>query len=286
VNAIEQQQMKDKCAYEEGVKFLLQFPGMTQEILESFFIPDSQPHTLPLNSIYENMLLSATNVGRNINTVRKHIGHPWFDDAAHKIWDDTKAKLFHFDPKIIEETFGEDWEKWGNVWTAIATNTSQPPRTVERFCKTIISAAHFINQFTSADDFYNWIEFFDHDSRARAALPMLIEAEVYGYGFALSCDFIKGLGYPNFPKPDLHLIDICRGLGLCSSQATPYEVYKTTIRAAQNANVTPYAYDRVFYVIGSENFFQESNTIKRPPNMTNTKTAFIERTLPILADIK
>jgi hypothetical protein len=286
MNALEQQQIRDKCAYDEGVNFLLQFPGMTQEILESFFIPDSQPNALSLNEIYERMLLSATNVGHNINTVRKHIGHIWFDqDATAQVgWNLMRETLFHFDAKRISQTFGENTEQWAAVWGAIKPDGEQPPRTIERFCKTIISAASFINQFNSADDFYEWVNFFDRDSRARAALPMLIESEVYGYGFALACDFIKGLGYPNFPKPDLHLMDICRGLGLCSEKATSFEVYKTTIRAAQNAGVTPYAYDRVFYIIGSENFFNQ--TVERPIGITNTKAIFIQRTRPILDAIK
>ncbi len=37
---------------------------------------------------------------------------------------------------------------------------------------------------------------------------MLLGREINGFGFALSCDFLKELGYEDFPKPDVHLRDI------------------------------------------------------------------------------
>jgi hypothetical protein len=282
MNLLEQQRMRDRRAYEEGIKFLLQFDGLTESILESYFQPDSQARALTIGGIYEKMLLSATNVGRNINTVKKHLGHAWGNSVQQEEWLLTKSKVCAFMPKKIIETYGDNPANWHMVWHTIRPNTAIPPRTVMRFCQTVISAASFIAQFHSADDFYDWIEFFDRDVRARAALPMLIENEVVGYGFALACDFIKDLGYANFPKPDLHLEDICKGLGLCSQQANMFQVYKAIIRAAGNAEVTPYAFDRVFYLIGSGNLFNHVQLRAKLESMVNRKKIFIEKGRNIL----
>lgn len=63
-------------------------------------------------------------------------------------------------------------------------------------------------QFTSAEDFCAWVDLFDYDDKTRPALPLLLQSEVYGFGLALACDFLKELGYLNFAKPDVHLTNL------------------------------------------------------------------------------
>lgn len=59
------------------------------------------------------------------------------------------------------------------------------------YCKTILSAANFIEQFSSASGFFDWADFIDKDERACASLPMLLSREAEGLVFALSCDFLN-----------------------------------------------------------------------------------------------
>ena len=42
----------------------------------------------------------------------------------------------------------------------------------------------------------------------------MISVKVSGFGFPLAYDFLKELGYTEYKKPDVHLIDIFKGLGL------------------------------------------------------------------------
>ena len=114
-----------------------------------------------------------------------------------------------------------------------------------------------------ANDFYTWVDFFDRDDRARIALPMLMASEIQGMGFALACDFLKELGYTNFAKPDVHLNYIFDKLGLCELGANDYGVFKAIVRVANNANVTPYAADKVFWLIGSGDFYDDQLDIGR-----------------------
>lgn len=68
------------------------------------------------------------------------------------------------------------------------------PRSIwPRYCRTILSGAKFLVQFESANDFYEWVDFFDKDERARVALPLLLDREIEGFGFDLACDFVMGL---------------------------------------------------------------------------------------------
>jgi thermostable 8-oxoguanine DNA glycosylase len=116
-----------------------------------------------------------------------------------------------------------------------------------------------MTQFSSAGEFCAWIEFFDRDDRARAALPLLLAKEIDGFGFALACDFLKELGYANFAKPDVHLREIFIGIKLCQPNASDYNVFKAIVRVANSAQVTPYNVDKLFWLIGSGNFYDDKH---------------------------
>ena len=105
-------------------------------------------------------------------------------------------------------------------------------------------------------DFDHFVKLFSYNESTSAALPMLLSREIYGLGFALSCDFLKELGYDQYPKPDIHLIDIFSELGL--SNRDEYDCYKEIIRMARYVNETPYKVDKVFWLICSGNFYLDN----------------------------
>jgi len=126
-----------------------------------------------------------------------------------------------------------------------------------RYCRSVLSGARFLSRFSTADDFYRWVDLFDEDERARPALPLLLAQEIEGFGFALACDLLNGLGYENFSKPDVHVKDIFGGLGLCAEGAGDYEVFWAVGRLARNAGVTPYNADKLFWLVGSGYFYDD-----------------------------
>jgi len=131
-----------------------------------------------------------------------------------------------------------------------------------RFCRSVLSAAEFLSQFSSVEDFVSWVDRFDRDDRARPALPMLLANEVYGIGFALACDFLKELGYLDFCKPDVHLKKILPTLRLSKSN-NDYAIFKAIVRIARSNGAKPYAVDKTFWLIGSGNFYADDIKIGR-----------------------
>ncbi len=119
------------------------------------------------------------------------------------------------------------------------------------------------------------MDFFDEEERARPALPMLLAQEIEGFGFVLACDFFKGLGYENFSKPDVHVKDIFWAIGLSPWGTSDYEVFKAVARVARNVNVTPYNVDKLFWLIGSGNFYEDPD-IGNNGRIGGHKKAFIE----------
>jgi hypothetical protein len=140
--------------------------------------------------------------------------------------------------------------------------SEHPPRREARslwptFCRAVLSGAAFLSEFRDGRDFHAWVAFFDGDNRDRPALPALLAHELDGFQFALACDFLKEMGYHNFCKPDVHLKAIFSALDLAGGEDDDYMVFKAIARVAANAGVTPYAADKVFWLISTGHFYND-----------------------------
>jgi hypothetical protein len=244
----------DRKAYELAKGYLpsLNITGVTQTLIEKYLNPLSlNPKPTSKEELYQRLLGSAQNANMKATVIGKSVGG--IDKLA--------PILENFNPKAVLIKYGDNWE---SILDRIVNDLKplgkirRTPRSIwPHYCRTILSAAAFIDQFDSVGQFYEWVDFFDMDARARPSLPMLLDREIEGFGFALSCDFLKELGYVNFPKPDVHLHDIFTALELCQPGDDDYQLFKAIIRVARNANVTPYAADKVFWLIGSGNFYAD-----------------------------
>ena len=123
-----------------------------------------------------------------------------------------------------------------------------------KFAEGIISGSKFMSSFKDKNEFDNFIKNFALNKYTKASLPMLLSREIKGFGFALSCDFIKELGYRDYPKPDVHLIKIFYDLGL-SESTEPYDVYKSIIEMAEAVGEDAYKVDKIFWLISSGRFY-------------------------------
>ena len=227
--------------------------GVTSNLIEKYLNPFTiNPKPTSKQGIYQRILESAQNANMKAGVIGKAIG------GVEKL----SIVLDNFSPNNVLSKYNGNWEV---VLDDIVEKLKprgeirRTPRSIwPHYCQTILSAANFIEQFASADDFFSWVDFFDKDDRARASLPMLLSREIEGFGFALSCDFLKELGYVNFPKPDVHLRDIFTSLNLCPSNNDDYQLFKAIIRLAGNASVSAYNADKVFWLIGSGYFYDDS----------------------------
>jgi len=107
------------------------------------------------------------------------------------------------------------------------------------------------------------------------SLPLLLEVGISGLGFPLARDFLKALGYLNFAKPDVHIRDIFTALQLCPPKANNYQIFKAVVRVAHNCNRTPYNVDKLFWLIGSGYFYDDTH-IGKNGRIGSMKVPFIE----------
>jgi hypothetical protein len=265
------QQELDRASYTIAKEFLLQAgadKGVTPELVEKY-LHLSTPRPQTMAGLYERMLGSAQSANMKAGVIGGSIGGV----------GNLGRVLCDFEPSQVLEKYQSDWEAvLDDVVAELKPRGSvrRTPRSIwPRYCRTILSSAKFLVQFESANDFYEFVDFFDEDERARAALPLLLDREIEGFGFALACDFVMGLGYENFSKPDVHIKDIFQGLGLCPWGSSDYEVFKAVARVARNAGVTPYSVDRLFWLIGSGYLHGEPD-IDNKGKIRSRKKEFIE----------
>lgn len=237
--------------YQAAYEFLRQAcPKGTN--LDNYFHGDNKNYT-SLKKVYIQFINSAQNYQRMPNVIKynqrdREISELLFDYDIHKISELSPEELYVKFRKKFNVTTPDSkrnsWFKWS--------------------CS-VIDSARFLSGFKDASDFDKFVKRFDYNAASRMALPLLISSKVRGIGFALACDLLKELGYLNYPKPDVHMIDVFHGLGL--SEANPISVFEAVERMADDCStvdetVTPYKVDKVFWLICSGNYYNENPPIR------------------------
>ncbi len=240
-----------KSTYLTAKQFLVRELAVPRaaEIVESYLaFPDRSNVPLPIDELFHRLLSSA----QNANMKRGVIGDSI--DGVHNLG----KVLFDFDPRKVKENYKSDptllLESIVKTLQPRGQLRSTPQSLWPKYSKTILSAAAFFTQFRSEQDFYAWANYLYGDKRSMAALPMILAAEIEGIGYPLACDFLKELGFVKYGKPDVHLIEIFVGIGLCPARASPYQIQKVISQIADAAEVSAYAVDKVFWLIGSGKF--------------------------------
>ena len=261
---------KDCLIFGIGEDFLMskKEEGITAEVLEAYLRGADCRRLGTINAIYERLLEAAQSANMKPGVIGNAIGGV----------DKLGRVLFDFDVRKVCEVFstsGAILDKIEDILKPHGKVRRHPRCIWPQYCKTILSAASFLAKFASAEEFYACCDRFVKDQLARLALPLLLAKEISGFGFALACEFLKEIGYLEYGKPDTHVKGILKGIGVCPENASDYEVLKTIIRIADNAQVTPFSVDKVFWLIGSGYFHQHKETIGKEGRIGRMKKEFI-----------
>jgi thermostable 8-oxoguanine DNA glycosylase len=251
--------------YEFAYNFLLSKKGITRELIEKHFVPEfDKPNNL--NDIFQRLCHTAQNKQMSTKVIGGSIGGV----------ENLRKVLFDFNPKQVCINFSKsEKEELLNEIILKLQPKGQIRRTSRsiwpQFCQSVLDSAYFINEFENAESFYNWANLFANDEKTKPALPLLISLEISGIGFPLACDFLKEIGYLNFGKPDVHLKEVFKELNLIdpnekSTIKQDYQTLKLIDKIALENNTTAFEVDKIFWLIGSGNFYLSKINIGRNRN--------------------
>ncbi|SEQ85094.1 hypothetical protein SAMN02910369_02540 [Lachnospiraceae bacterium NE2001] len=246
---------KNKLIYEVACEYLLSIVPESIEDIEKYLQNNNE--LVSLNQVYEILIQSAQEYQSLPNVIK-------FIERKEQI----KEILYGYDiQKISELDFEALYYQFRETFDVKSKDSNM--NLWYKWSRAVVDSASYLSQFKDIDDFKEYVNMFDNNTKTRIALPLVISTKIRGVGFALACNFLKELGYINYPKPDVHLKDICFGLNLCDKNQ--YEVFDTIIQIADDNSVSPYRVDKIFWLIGS-GFFYDDNI-----RIGSHKVDFIEK---------
>ncbi len=231
----------NQLLYDTAYKMLVAMlpHGVSENDLDRYFHGDRyNPESL--KGVYIAFVRTAQNYQFMPNVIQ-------FDNREKSI-----GKILHdFDYKYVstldpeylytefQKAFGISSEKSWKLW-----------------CNSVVDSAKFVMTFKNIEQF----DAFVTESNDLKMVPLLISKKIRGIGFALACNALKELGYLDYVKPDIHLIDICDALGI--SGRDQIEVFDAMQQIAKDNNITPYKLDKVLWLVCSGNFYKEQIRVK------------------------
>jgi len=246
--------------FEFGKEYLLGFEEVTEEILNHHLYIDKLD---TIEKVFKRLLQSLKNRGAMNNTIGK------LDEL-----ENFEQVLCGYKPKKVMKNY----DGWRELFKRIKAECKPKGRMdIDNkqsywviFCKGAIDGAKYMSRFQNYGEFAKYVDKFYSNELTREVLPMRIGEEIRGIKFALACDFLKECGYSKYVKPDRHLTYIFNKLGICDSE-NDHKVYDAIINFANVIGEEPYTVDKLFWLIGSGNFYKD---LKKKVK-TNKKT-FVE----------
>ncbi len=258
--------MKKLELYQFGYKYLVENCKIETERLDYYlnFWKYRQPATI--EELCKNMIDHA----KNRRDMSNSIG-----ELQH-----LSEVLFNFNPQRILARYSN----WEVLFDEINLKVKTPGRMEKNnphnywviYCKSILSIAVFLTRFKSVENFRKYSnQFLTGDLDLRLALPLIIKEEIFGYQFALACDFIKENVSPEFIKPDTHIRYIFTETGICKKGDSDFDIFRHGIKYCQEIEIMPYNVDRLFWLIGSGDLFKTPKFSRK--RFKTDKKKFVEK---------
>lgn len=247
--------MEEQKFIQKARDYLLSFDQVTDEIIDAHLNHWKVRKPTSISELFRAFLLHAQNRQGMPNSI---------GDI-----ENLRGALFDFSPFEVSKKY----PSWSELFDELAQSGYKPPGRLEKennrsywviYCKSIISIADFLAAYASIEEFNEFVGGFLTNEHSRLALPLLLKEEIFGFGFALACDFLKETGYPEFVKPDTHINDISRSLGITNA-TSDFGVFKDLEAYCRRVDMLPYEVDKLFWLVGSGRFYLnnlEVNTSK------------------------
>jgi len=239
---------KHQLIFAEALSYLAQRASM--DSIRRHMVAPASAASAGMADVFEQLLSSLANRQAMANTIGD-IGR-------------LRTILRGFEPADVLSSY----DSWGQLFDAVKASGKAPGRMDKdnprsywvHFCKGTLDAAKFLTGLGSVEKFRNYVGVFYSNDETKADLPQLIAGRIHGMGFPLACDFLKELGYTDYAKPDVHIKAVLGGFGL--TDGSDRDTLRAVVLMAKSVGETPYAVDKVLWLIGSGNLYLDNIRFK------------------------
>lgn len=236
----------------EFFQFALQYlEQMTPETINlAPYYTGNEKYATDLEMVFEVFIISAQSYQRMPNTIK-------YEERREKI----KKILSGFDyKKVAKMEYGKLKDAFIKAFDPENPSKDSPLNSWYKWSLAIIDTARYLTKFQTIEEFRDYVERFNFEPDARMALAMMISSKIQYFGFALACNALKEVGYEEFCKPDVHVIEICSAYA--KQELNQYETFTLIGQIAKDNNTTPYKVDKVLWLISSGDFYHDKCKVK------------------------
>lgn len=248
---------KNNVIYQFAGEYLCKHAhGLTENILAEYFY---NPRKEGLDEAFGVVISSAVD---------------WHKPKARNIDYGNKKRNFDIEKVVgnhsisyVVETFKNDPNSLYSVFkeslTGLDYNKQFTADVWLSYSNCICGMAKYLNKFQNTEEMYRYFDTFKSPQEKIKLIEEIscqshIIKTKFGWGFALSSNWLKDIGMLDYCKPDIQVTNCLNSLGLCSK--TNKVVFKTLVAIAEDAKesdktATAFKLDRILWLIGSGEFY-------------------------------
>ncbi len=229
--------------------------GLTDSILEEYYHNPRKPN---LDSVFGVVVSSADDWHK---PKARNISYRNRSSAINKVVGDHSITY-------VLDTYKNDYNA---LYSAFKDSLSLDDKqfTVDvwlSYANCICGMAQYLSKFKNAEEMYTYFDGFKTPEEKIKLIKEIkcqshISKTKWGWGFALSANWLKDIGMLDYCKPDIQVIKCLNSLGLCSKTNTV--VFKTLVAIAEDTKeydktASAFKLDRILWLIGSGDFYNHS----------------------------
>lgn len=229
--------------------------GLSPKNLEKYYVPEEKydiKKGAPMSNVFERFLLSLQNRQNLSSSIRFH-----FHISA------IRKKMFNFDVKKIASKYShENAEK--TIYDSLLPICQWNPKadSPRDWCRGFIEGARQLAKFEDSKQMFIEI---GNVEPSDMVIYWLKNYRIKGMGYALTCDFLKEIGF-DLPKPDRHIKLLIDKLFPKKEDEIrddkAYVIIFLTIveqlRLLKIQNLTAYKLDKMIWLVCTNSFYLDS----------------------------
>lgn len=225
--------------------------GLSPAVLDKYFRSAPEYNALlgvDMSMVLERLLFTLQNRQRFSRTIR-------FQE--HK--EETKKLLYDFDVKKIADDYKSD-HAVERLHTKLCPvfKWDVNARTPMLWCEGLIQGAQQLAKFQNSTDLVSKIRNFKGTEMVHYWMK---HYPIKGMGFALTCDFLKEIGF-DLAKPDVHIKGVLDSVFNLSENTLEDEEYLTlfmnivnSLKKIKDPNLSAYKLDKMIWLVCTNDFY-------------------------------